>query len=78
MPKMDGYQATREIRKLSDKEKAGIPIIAMTANAFDTDKKSALESGMNGFAEKPININGAIKEMTKVLKEKRKKKLYDK
>ena len=78
MPKMDGYQATREIRKLSDKEKAGIPIIAMTANAFDTDKKSALESGMNGFAEKPINIKGLLKEITRVLKEKREQLFYDK
>lgn len=78
MPKMDGQQATREIRKLSDKEKAGIPIIAMTANAFDIDKKSALESGMNGFAEKPINIKGLLKESTRVLKEKREQLFYDK
>ena len=64
MPKMDGYQATREIRKLSDKEKAGIPIIAMTANAFDTDKKSALESGMNGFAEKLKHTEEVVEEKT--------------
>lgn len=50
----------------------------MTANAFDTDKKSALESGMNGFAEKPINIKGLLKESTRVLKEKREQLFYDK
>ena len=56
MPKMNGFIATREIRTLSDNRKANIPIIAMTANAFDEDKKMAYEAGMNGFVAKPINI----------------------
>lgn len=56
MPKMNGYIATREIRTLNDNRKANIPIIAMTANAFDEDRKNAYEAGMNGFIAKPINI----------------------
>ena len=56
MPLMDGYQATRAIRALSDKEKAGIPIVAMTANAFQKDKRDAFEAGMNGHISKPISI----------------------
>ena len=56
MPRMNGYTATREIRTLGDNEKANIPIIAMTANAFDEDKQRAFEVGMNGFVAKPINI----------------------
>ena len=57
MPKMDGYTATREIRTLADNKKANIPIVAMTANAFEEDKKKALESGMNGHIIKPISID---------------------
>ncbi len=56
MPKMDGYTATREIRTLPDNDKANIPIVAMTANAFEEDKKKALESGMNGHIIKPVSI----------------------
>lgn len=56
MPKMDGYTATREIRTLADNKKANIPIIAMTANAFEEDKKKAFEAGMNAHISKPINI----------------------
>ncbi|MGM9571645.1 MAG: response regulator [bacterium] len=68
MPKMDGFAATREIRALSDKRKADIPIIAMTANAFDEDKKNALASGMNGFVSKPINIMMLMNTLTDILK----------
>ena len=50
MPNMDGYKATQAIRRLEDKEKAGIPIIAMTANAFEEDRKKAFEKGMNGHS----------------------------
>ena len=56
MPNMNVFKATEVIRKLPDKEKANIPIVAMTANAFDEDKKAALGAGMNGFIAKPINI----------------------
>lgn len=57
MPNMDGYQAAREIRKLPDSQLASIPIIAMTANAFDEDKKKAFDAGMNGHVAKPIDID---------------------
>ena len=56
MPNMDGYQATQCIRHLNDKKKAEIPIIAMTANAFDEDKKRAFDAGMNEHIAKPIDI----------------------
>ena len=56
MPIMDGYKATRAIRRFSDKKKAGIPIVAMTANAFTEDKERALESGMNDHVAKPIDM----------------------
>lgn len=68
MPKMNGFMATREIRTLSDNRKANIPIIAMTANAFEEDKKSAYESGMNGFISKPINIQELMRTLAKILK----------
>ena len=57
MPKMDGYKATQEIRHLPDKDKACIPIIAMTASAFEEDKREAISSGMNGHIAKPIDVN---------------------
>ena len=56
MPNMDGYQATQCIRHLNDKMKAEIPIIAMTANAFEEDKKRAFDAGMNEHIAKPIDI----------------------
>ncbi len=56
MPKMDGYTATREIRTLPDNHKANIPIVAMTANAFEEDKRRSYEAGMNGHIIKPISI----------------------
>ena len=57
MPVMDGYEATRKIRALSDDEKSKIPIIAMTANAFSDDVKKSLEAGMNAHVAKPIDMN---------------------
>ena len=57
MPIMNGYEATKRIRSLKDKRKSQIPIIAMTANAFEEDKKMALASGMNGYIAKPIDMN---------------------
>ncbi|MDD6036578.1 MAG: response regulator [Lachnospiraceae bacterium] len=56
MPVMDGYTATQEIRQLPDKRLANIPIVAMTANAFDEDKKRAFDTGMNGYIAKPIDV----------------------
>jgi signal transduction histidine kinase/BarA-like signal transduction histidine kinase len=56
MPMMDGYTAARTIRAFEDKELAAIPIVAMTANAFDEDRKKALEAGMNAHIAKPINV----------------------
>ncbi len=61
MPKMDGYTATREIRTLPDNRKANIPIVAMTANAFEEDKRKSYESGMNGHIIKPISIESIAK-----------------
>lgn len=55
MPNMDGYKATETIRQLPDPKKAAIPIIAMTANAFEEDRKMALAKGMNGYIAKPID-----------------------
>ena len=67
MPVMDGYTATRRIRELQNPALAGIPILAMTANAFDEDRRNALESGMNGFLSKPIVISDLVQEMRKIL-----------
>ncbi len=60
MPRMDGYTATREIRTLSSNIKANIPIVAMTANAFDEDRRKAFEAGMNGHIAKPIEIENIL------------------
>ncbi len=68
MPKMDGYAATQKIRSLSDERKADIPIIAMTANAFEEDRKDAIDAGMNGFVSKPINIGAMLETLSDVLK----------
>ena len=68
MPKMDGYEATREIRKLSDPEKASIPIIAMTANAFAEDRQKAFEAGMDGYLAKPIDISKMLETLKGFLK----------
>ena len=63
MPNMDGYKATRIIREMMDTYRRNIPIIAMTANAFEEDKKMAFDAGMNGHLAKPVNI----KEMKSIL-----------
>ena len=67
MPVMDGYTATRKIRALDDPARAKLPILAMTANAFDEDRRNALESGMNGFLSKPIVIGDLVQELRKIL-----------
>ena len=67
MPKMDGYEATRQIRQMSDPGKAGIPIIAVTANAFEEDRKDALEAGMNGHLAKPYDIPKMMETLRHIL-----------
>ena len=71
MPRMDGYTATREIRTLQDNRKANIPIVAMTANAFEEDRKMAFESGMNGHIIKPISIEEIAKVLDKIFDDKK-------
>ena len=68
MPVMDGHEATRNIRKLANKDVANIPIIAMTANAFAEDKEAALAAGMNEHLAKPINIDALKNVIAKYLK----------
>ena len=67
MPRMDGYEATRQIRRLPDPAISTIPIIAMTANAFEEDKKKAFEAGMNGHVAKPINIPALLEAISGAL-----------
>ena len=67
MPKMDGYTATREIRTLKDPKCANIPIIAMTANAFEEDRKKAIKAGMNGHIAKPINADMILENLRALL-----------
>lgn len=64
MPRMNGYEATKQIRKLKDRKKSRIPIIAMTANAFEEDRKNALAAGMDGHLAKPIDIQKLIQTLT--------------
>ena len=68
MPNMDGYKATKIIRKFYDKQKAQIPILAMTANAFEEDRKNAVKSGMNGHISKPIYVDDLMRNLSDVLK----------
>ena len=68
MPNMDGYKATQAIRRLEDKKKAGIPIIAMTANAFEEDRKKAFEKGMNGHIAKPVDAEKVKKTILSALR----------
>ncbi|MBU5481609.1 response regulator [Blautia sp. MSJ-19] len=66
MPRMDGYTATREIRTLSNNRKANIPIVAMTANAFEEDRRKAFECGMNGHIVKPFDMNAVTKTLGQI------------
>lgn len=68
MPEMNGYEAARSIRKLTDSEKATIPILAMTANAFEEDKREAYRSGMNGHLGKPVDVKRLMRELAVLLK----------
>ena len=67
MPIMDGYEATRQIRALEDSERASVPIVAMTANAFDEDKQRAIDAGMNGHVAKPIDIVQLMETLEEIL-----------
>ena len=71
MPVMDGYAATKEIRSLENKELAAIPIIAVSANAYDEDVKASLSAGMNGHIAKPINVKKLMMALSRVLKSKK-------
>ena len=68
MPEMDGYEATRRIRALPDTKKAALPIVAMTANAFEDDRKNALRAGMNGHIAKPLDIPKLFQVLSELLK----------
>ena len=68
MPNMNGYEATRRIRQFENEKKASIPILAMTANAFEEDKKMAMEAGMNGHISKPIDVNVLEKQIINIFK----------
>ena len=72
MPKMDGYKATQEIRCLPDKDKASIPIVAMTANAFEEDKRDAIAAGMNGHIAKPIQVDKLLSILSEVIRQQEK------
>ena len=67
MPHMNGYEATRVIRALPDAGKSGIPILAMTANAFEEDKREAFGAGMNGHLAKPINVRELMRTLANIL-----------
>ena len=67
MPVLNGYEATRKIRRLEDRRLASIPILAMTANAFEEDKQAALGCGMNGHIAKPIDVELLFKTLNKVM-----------
>ena len=68
MPVMDGYEATKCIRRLSQRTKANVPILAMTANAFAEERKKAMASGMNGHISKPIDINVLLDSIEGIIK----------
>ncbi|MGN0301783.1 MAG: response regulator [Anaerotardibacter sp.] len=67
MPNVNGYEATHEIRKLKDSEKATIPILTMTANAFEEDTREALRAGMNVHLAKPIDVREVMHELASIL-----------
>ena len=68
MPNMNGYEATRRIRQFENVKKASIPILAMTANAFEEDKKMAIKAGMNGHISKPIDVSVLEKQIINIFK----------
>ena len=69
MPNMDGYEAAKKIREMDDPKKAGIPIVAVTANAFDEDRKDAIEAGMNGHLAKPYDVPSIMATLKELIGE---------
>lgn len=69
MPLMDGYEATRAIRYLPRQDTALLPIVAMTANAFDEDRERCLKSGMNGHVAKPLNVDVLLSTLDRLLQD---------
>ena len=67
MPRMNGYEATRAIRELPDPARASLPIIALTANAFSSDRDEALAAGMDGHISKPIDVNTLLAKIRELL-----------
>ena len=67
MPKMDGYEATSKIRALDDKTKSSIPIVAVTANAFEEDRQIAMDAGMNGHLPKPYDVPAIMKTLKELI-----------
>lgn len=67
MPNMNGYEAARNIRICPDSSKSNIPILAMTANAFEEDKREAMKAGMNGHLAKPIDVKALMHELASIL-----------
>ena len=68
MPILNGYEATKQIRAFDDPDLAGIPILAMTANAFEEDRQEALEAGMNGHVAKPVDVPKLLELLREILK----------
>ena len=69
MPVMNGYEATRQIRAFTDPALAGITILAMTANAFEEDKRDAIAAGMNGHIAKPIQVEKLLLTLSEVIRQ---------
>ena len=67
MPNMDGYEAARTIRRFEDRKKAAVPILAMTANAFQEDREKALNAGMDGHIAKPIDPAAMLRTIAETL-----------
>ena len=68
MPRMNGYDATRQIRKLRDQKKASIPVIVMTANAFEEDRNEAFAAGMDEHVAKPVEIKKLMNKIVKYIR----------
>ena len=67
MPRMDGYEAARIIRSMDDPKKASIPIIAVTANAFEEDRQTSMQAGLNGHLAKPYDVPEMLKALNEVI-----------
>lgn len=69
MPRLNGYEATRQIRALDDQNKSKILILAMTANAFEEDRQAAFEAGMDGYVVKPVEVKALLETMAGALEQ---------